>query len=106
MKPESKTDWERVDALEDEDIRLGIVADPDAAPEGSDEDFSRARLADEVVPEVVAAYRQGRGPQKEPKKVPISIRLSPEVLDYFRAEGKGWQTRIDEVLRHYVGAHR
>ena len=105
MNPESKTNWERVDALKDEDIRLGMVADPDAAPEGSDDDFMRARPADEVIPEVVAAYRRGRGPQKDPKKVPVSIRLSPEVVEYFRAEGKGWQTRIDEVLRNYVGAH-
>jgi len=105
MNPESKTDWERVDALKDEDIRLGMVADPDAAPEGSDEDFMRARPAEEVIPEVVAVYRRGRGPQKDPKKVPVSIRLSSEVVEYFRAEGKGWQTRIDEVLRNYVGAH-
>jgi uncharacterized protein (DUF4415 family) len=35
-------------------------------------------------------------------KQPISIRLSPEVLEYFKATGPGWQTRIDQVLREYV----
>ncbi len=46
-----------------------------------------------------------RGPQKSPTKVPISIRVSSEVVDYFRAEGKGWQGRIDHVLKDYV-AHQ
>jgi uncharacterized protein (DUF4415 family) len=38
----------------------------------------------------------------KPNKTPISIRLSPEVLDYFKATGKGWQGRIDAVLKDYV----
>jgi uncharacterized protein (DUF4415 family) len=36
----------------------------------------------------------------------ITIRLSTEVTDYFRATGKGWQTRIDKVLLKYVSAHK
>jgi len=36
----------------------------------------------------------------------VTIRLSPEVTAYFRLSGKGWQTRVDEVLREYVEAHR
>lgn len=46
-----------------------------------------------------------RGPQKKPTKVQVTIRLSPEVIDYFKDTGKGWQTRMDEALREYVQAH-
>lgn len=43
-----------------------------------------------------------RGPQKAPRKVPISIRLSPEVVEGLRATGNGWQRRADEVLRSWL----
>jgi uncharacterized protein (DUF4415 family) len=43
-----------------------------------------------------------RGPQKAPKKVPISIRLSPEVAKGLRATGSGWQRRADDVLRNWL----
>jgi len=99
---ESKTDWERVDTLTDEDIRRAIAEDPDAAPELTDEMIALMRPAEEVFPEIVAAYRARRGLQKKPKKIPVSIRLSPEVVEYFQAEGEGWQTRINEVLVEYV----
>ena len=41
-----------------------------------------------------------RGAEKAPTKVPISIRVSPEAVEYFRAKGKGWQgqTRKDGKL--------
>lgn len=102
MTHESKTDWQKFDALTDGDIARGIAVDPDAAPEWTAEDFARARPAAEVLPELVEAYRKSRGPQKTPTKVPISMRLSPEVVDYFKSQGTGWQTRINEVLEEYV----
>jgi uncharacterized protein (DUF4415 family) len=43
-----------------------------------------------------------RGPQKTPKKVPISIRLSPDVAEGLRATGNGWQNRADEALRCWL----
>jgi len=33
-------------------------------------------------------------------------RVSPEVAEYFRAKGKGWQGRIDSVLKDYVAHHK
>jgi uncharacterized protein (DUF4415 family) len=45
--------------------------------------------------------RRGR-PRKPRPKVPVSIRLSPEVVDAFKAEGAGWQTRIDEALKEWL----
>jgi uncharacterized protein (DUF4415 family) len=34
------------------------------------------------------------------------IRLSPDAIEYFRHGGKGWQSRIDEVLKKYVDSHQ
>jgi uncharacterized protein (DUF4415 family) len=79
------TDWERVDALTDAEIDLS------EHPEWTDADFERA---------------ERRGSPKSSAKQPISIRLSPEVLDWFRSTGAGWQTRIDRVLREYVERQR
>ena len=42
--------------------------------------------------------RGKRGPQKAPTKKLVSLRLSPEVIDHFKAGGPGWQTRIDGAL--------
>jgi uncharacterized protein (DUF4415 family) len=43
-----------------------------------------------------------RGKQLAPTKTPVTIRLSQDVLDHFKATGKGWQTRIDQVLKKYI----
>jgi uncharacterized protein (DUF4415 family) len=47
-----------------------------------------------------------RGPQKQPIKVAVTVRYSPEVVEYFKATGEGWQTRMNDVLREYVEQHR
>lgn len=46
-----------------------------------------------------------RGPQKAPIKVATTIRLSPDVMDAFKATGSGWQTRIDAALRDWLKTH-
>ncbi len=76
---------------EDAAIKAGIAADPDTY-ELTDEEFKKLRPV-------------GR-PKAEVTKERITIRLDPEVLEYFRATGKGWQTRMDEVLREYVASQR
>jgi uncharacterized protein (DUF4415 family) len=43
--------------------------------------------------------RRGRGPQKAPTKVLTTIRLDADVIAFFRAQGRGYQTRINEALR-------
>ena len=45
---------------------------------------------------------RGRGQQKAPRKVPISIRLSADVAEGLRATGAGWQRRADEALRDWL----
>ena len=48
-------------------------------------------------------FRSIRGrPKLDSPKVLVSIRYSPEVLDYFKDTGDGWQSRIDGVLKEYV----
>jgi uncharacterized protein (DUF4415 family) len=73
------------------------------------EDFKRMRLASEVVPEIVKAYKEGRlkvrGSQKAPTKVQTTLRLSRDVVDFFRATGRGWQTKLDKALKEYVRMH-
>lgn len=72
-------------------------------PEWTDEDFARARPIEEVLPpEIVAQFKGYRGRQKAPTKVAVSIRLSREVVDHFKSQGPGWQSRIDEALRQIV----
>ena len=63
-------------------------------PVWTKEDFAKARPFDEVFP----GLRRGRGPNKNPTKELVSIRLSRDVLDHFKLGGKGWQTRIDDTL--------
>ena len=46
-----------------------------------------------------------RGPQKAPPKISTTIRLSPDVLQAFRAAGDGWQTRIDAALKDWLRTH-
>lgn len=93
---------------EDVEIDAGIAADDDN-PEWTEKDYARARPAAEVLgAEVVEALRRQpgqRGPQKSPTKERVSIRLSREVVDAFRATGDGWQTRVDEVLLEHVRQH-
>jgi uncharacterized protein (DUF4415 family) len=72
----------------------------DDNPEWTRADFARARKPEAALsPDVLAQFRNHRGPQKAPTKQMVSIRLSPDVLEHFRSTGPGWQTRIDETLR-------
>jgi len=73
--------------------------DPDN-PEWTAQDFAEARPPHEVLPpEVLAAFPRTRGPQHAPKKEAISIRLDSDVIEKFRSTGRGWQGRINEVLK-------
>ncbi|MEB3323790.1 MAG: BrnA antitoxin family protein, partial [Cyanobacteriota bacterium] len=44
-------------------------------------------------------------PKVANKKQLVSIRYSPEVIQYFKASGAGWQARMNAVLKDYVQAH-
>ena len=74
----SLTDWKRIDALTDADIDTSDI------PPLDDDFFANAELR-----------------MPEPKKA-ITIRLDADVLDWFKSQGKGYQTRINAVLRMYM----
>jgi uncharacterized protein (DUF4415 family) len=72
-------------------------------PEWTQRDFAKAKKPEEVLPaDVLSRFGKHRGPQKGPKKVPVSIRLSPIVVTHFRDQGPGWQARIDAILTRIV----
>jgi uncharacterized protein (DUF4415 family) len=79
--------------------------DPDEAPEWTDEMFDRAQISfrGHIIREAKGTLtKRGRPPLGDAAKVQQSLRLSKEVLDYFRSTGPGWQARIDDVLRIHV----
>lgn len=74
--------------------RQGLGRDdaPDLSADGRPEKFAKA------------AVRRGRPPVARPK-VSTTIRLSPDVIDFFKLGGRGWQTRIDKALREWIRQH-
>jgi uncharacterized protein (DUF4415 family) len=70
-----------------------------ANPKLSDEQLSKARPFAEALPELAASIRRGRGPNKAPTKKLVSLRLSGQVIEKYKAGGPGWQSRIDQDLR-------
>lgn len=79
---------------EDKAITAAAKSDPDAQP------LSTAQLK-AMVP--IKALR-GRPKSSSPKQL-VSVRYSPEVVEYFRSTGEGWQSRMDGVLLQYVARH-
>lgn len=76
---------------------------PDADnPEWTAATMARAVGIDDLPAPLRATLRRLGRPPKAEVKVPTSIRLSPDVLDHFRATGPGWQTRIDAILRKSI----
>lgn len=69
-------------------------------------DMKRFRPAKGVLPGPLLAKLKVRGPQKTPTKERITIRLSPEVVQPFRATGEGWQTRVDAALKDWLKSHK
>jgi uncharacterized protein (DUF4415 family) len=70
-------------------------------PELPEEFFTKGQLYKNGEP----IERRVRGKQKEPTKKQLTIRLNKEVIDFFKDQGNGWQTRINEILQKYVDSH-
>ena len=73
--------------------------DPDDAPEVTDEFFAHA---DEYVGD--KRLRRGR-PKAETTKLALTVRYDAEVVEAFKATGKGWQTRMNSALRDWLKNH-
>jgi uncharacterized protein (DUF4415 family) len=81
------TDWKRVDAMTEEDIERAAASDPDA-PMTTAADWVNAKIV----------WPQG--------KEPVTIRIDKDVLNWFRKHGRGYQSRMNAVLRSFVEAHK
>ncbi|MBT8441973.1 MAG: BrnA antitoxin family protein [Gammaproteobacteria bacterium] len=79
---QSRTDWDRLDSMRDEDIDLSDI------PEITPEMWKHAVL---VEPDTTQQ---------------VTLRVKRSVLEYFKAGGKGYQTRMNQVLESYVRAQR
>jgi uncharacterized protein (DUF4415 family) len=101
--PTNAQQWEAVIAQApgvDRSLTAEELAEWDGAVLVNGGGYQAARAA-------VAAKRKlgQRGAQRSPVKQLVSVRYSPEVLAYFKSEGPGWQTRMDEALKQWVCAH-
>ena len=83
---EDRTDWARVDAMTEEELERNIAADPDSDLPGVD--WTKGRL---VLPQ---------------RKQSVHLRVDPDVLHWFRQQGRGYLTRMNAVLRAYYEARR
>ena len=83
-----RTDWTRASAMTQDELDAAILDDPDEGPAHLAIDWSKAAIG---LPE---------------RKAMVNMRLDRDVLDWFRREGHGYQTRINAVLRSYVEAMR
>lgn len=84
---EDRTDWNALRAKTDAQIRADVASDPDTFIP-TPEMWKRAKL---VMPE---------------RKKPVLLRLDSDVLEWFRRGGRGYQTRINAVLRSYIASRR
>jgi len=98
LKKTSQTDWAQLqqDAASD----VPVAYDPSTD------------LYDPSDPVQVATFfasakvvRKPGRPKAETTKVPTAIRLSSDVVEYFKSTGAGWQSRIDAALRDWMSGH-
>jgi uncharacterized protein (DUF4415 family) len=79
----------------------------DDNPEWTEADFKRA-VPFSALPESLQTTLlglKGRGKQQSPTKVSTTVRFDSDVLEAFRATGRGWQTRMNEALKEWLKEH-
>lgn len=75
----------------------------DENPEWTEADFARARPISEF-PALAAAFERARagrpvGSTKPETKVQVALRIDPDIVAAFKADGPGWQSRMNAALR-------
>ena len=75
------------------------LIDDEDNPEWTEADFARAKPFKEVFPEQYKAWKKMGRPPVEAPKVHIGFRLAPDVVEGIRATGKGYNARVEKVLR-------
>ena len=94
-KRKSRTDWAKADAY------VLTAEDHEEMPEMTADELDRAEfsIGDVVIRPANGTFTKPGRPKTAAPKKSVHLRLSPDVLAYFRKTGAGWQTRIDETLR-------
>ena len=83
---EGGMDWAAFDAMTNDEVIARALTDPDNPP------WSEEMLG-------VPVLKRGRGPQRSPAKVITTVRLDADVIAFFKSQGRGYQTRINDELR-------
>lgn len=79
-------------------IQKMIASDPDN-PELTDAQIARARPFRDVFPDLHASIKRSRGrPKVENPKEAVTLRLSPDTVEKFKAAGDDWRTRMAKAL--------
>ena len=91
IKPVARPKIVMPSTAEDRQIIAAAKADPNAQ-----------QLTPKQLKAMVPIQAVRGRPKSDAKKQLVSVRYSPEVLEYFRSTGDGWQSRMDGVLRQYV----
>ena len=82
----SETDWARVDAMTDDEIDYSDI--PRTTPEFWANGIVRVGL------------------KPVPRKHQLTLRIDQDVIDFFKEQGRGYQTKINQLLRAYMEAHK
>ena len=93
--------------MTDAEITAAALADPDTVPpSASDTPFTgksgREALAELFPPETVEDLLTPRRPKAERPKIQFTARFDADIVEHFRSTGKGWQVRMEEVLRKAI----
>jgi len=98
LKKTSLTNWEQVQR--DAAIDAAIAYDPDTDLYDPNDPVQVANF----FASAKVVRKPGR-PKAESTKIPTAIRLSSDVVEYFKSTGAGWQSRIDAALRDWMSGH-
>jgi uncharacterized protein (DUF4415 family) len=98
-----ETDWAAVDALTEEEISAAALSDPDAQPLTEEQLSEFRRIADIPGNNVLEKTRALITATKN--KQLVSIRYDKDVIAFFKAQGKGYQRLMNNVLRSYMKEH-
>lgn len=84
-----------------------MIDDAGEVRELTAEDMAEFKPAEEVLPSELLSVlpKRGRGKQRAPTKRQITLRISPDIVEYFKSEGKGWQTKMEQAMREYMDTH-
>ena len=85
ISKKSQTDWERLETIAEDDIDVSDIP--------------------ELTPEMFAKAVVKRGLKDKENKTQLTIRVDRDVLAWFKSQGRGYQTRINSLLRAYMEAN-